>query len=121
MPPDDDVFRPKGPFPLYLKDFRQDTVGWSGAERYMYLELLDHLFHQGGYISSNDEIIAARDDANWANFHLMNLQIRLAQINSEMEKNGPTQTLIQIKADLERQIREQTQEYENASKRARAK
>ncbi len=61
----------------------------------------------------------ARDDALWANFNLMNLQVRLAQIQSEIDATGPKQTLIQIKADLERQIREQTQEYEDASRRAR--
>lgn len=119
MAGDDEMFRPKGPFPLYLKDFRQDTMGWTGAERYMYLELLDYLFHQGGYIPDSDTALAARDDANWANFHLMNLQVRVAQIQSEIDASGPTQTLIQIKADLERQIREQTLEYEDAPKRAR--
>jgi len=62
-------FRPKGPFPLYMKDFRQDTIGWSGAERYMYIELLDYLFHQGGYIEDQDasiaEVIGLNRARNW--------------------------------------------------------
>ncbi len=46
----DDLFRPKGPLPLFLADFERDTVGWREADKFRYLRVLDHVFHQGGFI-----------------------------------------------------------------------
>ncbi len=45
-----DGYRPKGPFPLFIKDLKEDTIGWEGAARWRYLCVLEHMFHKGGYI-----------------------------------------------------------------------
>lgn len=84
----DTEFRPKGPFPLYLKDFRQDTMGWSGEERYMYIELLDYLFHQGGFIPANDEIIAQVIGLNRARNWRSKLEKLKSKLFESEEKPG---------------------------------
>ena len=63
------IFRPKGPLPLYLADFEADTVGWRAADRYLYLRVLDHMFHQGGFIPDDDgyllEVMELRKGRGW--------------------------------------------------------
>ena len=54
----DGFFRPKGPLLLFLADFERDTVGWREADKFRYLRVLDHLFHQGGFIPDDDDYIA---------------------------------------------------------------
>ncbi len=51
------VFKPKGPFPLWLADFEKDTIGWSLDLMFMYLRLLVHLWSQGGYIPDDDDYL----------------------------------------------------------------
>ena len=55
---DNAVFRPKGPFPLFLADFERDTIGWRDADKFRYLRVLDHIFHQGGFIPDDDDYLA---------------------------------------------------------------
>ena len=64
-----DGYRPKGPFPLFIKDLREDTIGWDGAARWRYLCVLEHMFHQGGYIPDDlvylAEISGTNRARNW--------------------------------------------------------
>ena len=55
---DNTVFHPKGPIPLFLADLERDTVGWREADKYRYLRVLDHLYHQGGFIPDDDDYLA---------------------------------------------------------------
>lgn len=53
-------YHPKGPLPLYLADFNRDTLGWPKSLKWEYLQLLDHLWSQGGSIADDDnEIVNA--------------------------------------------------------------
>lgn len=54
----DPIYKPKGPFPLYIEDLKKDTLGWSGEERFQYLELLDQMWWSGGFIEDDDGAIA---------------------------------------------------------------
>lgn len=54
----DPIYKPKGPFPLFLGDLKKSTLGWSGEERFQYIELLDQMWTNGGFIENNDLIIA---------------------------------------------------------------
>ena len=53
-----DIFHPKGPLMLFLSDFERDTIGWREADKFRYLRVLDHLFHQGGFIPDDDDYLA---------------------------------------------------------------
>ncbi len=57
-------FMPHGPFPLFMKDLKEDTMGWTEKERWNYLTILDHLYHQGGIIPDDNnylcEVMALR-------------------------------------------------------------
>ena len=55
---DNTMFRPKGPLLLFLADFERDTVGWREADKFRYLRVLDHMFHQGGFIPDDDDYLA---------------------------------------------------------------
>ncbi len=52
-----DLFKPKGPFPLFLNDFERSTFGWAAADRYAYLCVLYHLWDQGGFIPDDDDLL----------------------------------------------------------------
>ena len=54
----DGIFRPKGPLMLFLADFERDTVGWREADKFRYLRVIDHMFHQGGFIPDDDDYLA---------------------------------------------------------------
>ena len=64
------------------------------------------------------ERVDALDEANWANFHLMNLQSRLARLEAELDQNPGNRFLIDDVAELKRQVREQVKLYDDASERA---
>jgi len=51
------MFHPKGPLPLFLADFERDTIGWREADKFRYLRVLDHMFHQGGFIPDDDDYL----------------------------------------------------------------
>ena len=51
------IFKPKGPFPLWLADFEEDRVGWSYEEKFLYLRLLNHFWREGGYIPDDDDYL----------------------------------------------------------------
>ncbi len=59
-------YRPKGPFPLFIKDLKEDTIGWDGAARWRYLCVLEHMFHQGGYIPDDLAYLAEISGTNRA-------------------------------------------------------
>lgn len=59
-------YRPKGPFPLFIKDLKEDTIGWDGAARWRYLCVLEHMFHQGGYIPDDLTYLAEISGMNRA-------------------------------------------------------
>ena len=42
----------------FLADFDRDTVGWREADKFRYLRVLDHMFHQGGFIPDDDDYLA---------------------------------------------------------------
>ena len=44
-----DIFKPRGPFPLFLDDFERSTLDWAAADRYAYLRVLFHMWDQGGF------------------------------------------------------------------------
>ncbi len=52
-----DLFKPRGPFPLFLDDFERSTLDWAAADRYAYLRVLYHLWDQGGFIPDDDELL----------------------------------------------------------------
>ncbi len=51
------IFKPKGPFPLWLADFEEDQVGWSYEVKFLYLRLLNRLWREGGYIPDDDDYL----------------------------------------------------------------
>ena len=51
------LFKPKGPFPLWLADFEEDQVGWSYEDKFLYLRLLNHLWREGGHIPDDDDYL----------------------------------------------------------------
>ena len=65
----DGIFHPKGPLSLYLDALERDTVGWSAADKYRYLLVIDHLFHQGGFMPDDDgeiaEVMQLRKGRGW--------------------------------------------------------
>lgn len=61
-----DGYRPKGPFPLFIKDLKEDTIGWDAAARWRYLCVLEHMFHQGGYIPDDLAYLAEISGTNRA-------------------------------------------------------
>lgn len=61
-----DGYRPKGPFPLFIKDLKEDTIGWEGAARWRYLCVLEHMFHKGGYIPDDLAYLAEISGTNRA-------------------------------------------------------
>ncbi len=52
-----DIFKPRGPFPLFLDDLERATIDWAAADRYTYLRVLYHLWDQGGFIPDDDELL----------------------------------------------------------------
>lgn len=87
-------YHPKGPFPLFIKDLIEDTVGWSDSARWRYLRVLEHMFHQGGYIPNDPiyiaEIIGVKGIRKW---ELKVNQVREKLTKSEFKPDSnPTQT-----------------------------
>jgi hypothetical protein len=52
-----DIFKPRGPFPLFLDDLERATLDWAAADRYAYLRVLFHLWNQGGFIPDDDDLL----------------------------------------------------------------
>ena len=68
---DSSIFHPKGPLSLFLTDLENDTIGWREADKFRYLRVLDHMFHQGGFIPDADDYLAdimdLRKGRGWRN------------------------------------------------------
>lgn len=81
------VFKPKGPFPLFIHDLEVDTKGWSAEERYQYLRLLTSMWRSGGSIEDSDEAIAEEMGLNRAR----NWREKVEKVRYKLESH-PTQT-----------------------------
>ena len=86
-------YKPKGyPFPLFINDLKDDTIGWSHEDRYRYIVLLDHLFHKGGFIPNDLDYIAEVSGINRArNWRERAEKLRLILIKSEKKVGFLTQ------------------------------
>lgn len=51
-------FKPRGPLPLYMDDFKRSTLGWSAEERFCYLSLLAAMWAAGGFVEDDDAVLA---------------------------------------------------------------
>lgn len=51
------IWRPKGPFPLFINDFKDDTLGWPEVQQWRYLQVLAYGWSQGGLIPDSDELM----------------------------------------------------------------
>lgn len=88
-----DGYKPKGhPFPLFVNDLHDDTIGWSGEDRYRYIVLLDHIFHKGGFIPDDLDYIAEVSGINRArNWREKAEKLRFILIKSEKKVGFLTQ------------------------------
>ena len=83
-------FKPKGPFPLFLADLEQDTVGWSLDLKFMFLRLLYHLWRQGGYIPDDDDYLVEAMGMHKGRGYRQKLTLIRSKLSTKRDSKGVT-------------------------------
>jgi uncharacterized protein YdaU (DUF1376 family) len=58
MTPPQPIYKPKGPFPVFLDDFLRDTAGLSGSTQWFYFKLCARIWEQGGWVDKRVQFVS---------------------------------------------------------------